>query len=338
MRISELARRAGISARMLRHYDALGLVKPSGRTMAGYREYAEADVWRLFQVESMRTLGLGLAEVGRALGQQAPRPDTLIDELISRSQLRLAAEQELLARLGAVRAALPADWPTVLEIVQLLNKLDSADAPVRQRAALDAAISGAPVAERVAQALLQEQDPNVAGALRWALGRAEGAGIGVLAAALRLPDAEVRERAVVALAYVGSAEAFDLLRGSLADSSAAIRYRVARVLGAQGVQDAIPLLVEQIAIGDHDVEAADTLVGLAEDPAVARRIVSRFKAAMAGSHNQARVRISQALAEIPGAAATALLARLATDREPVVARSAAYVIGVRSGMADESLR
>ncbi|MGB3436960.1 HEAT repeat domain-containing protein [Achromobacter sp.] len=338
MRISELARRAGISARMLRHYDALGLVKPSGRTMAGYREYAEADVWRLFQVESLRTLGLGLAEVGRALGQQAPRPDTLIDELISRSQLRLAAEQELLARLGAVRAALPADWPKVLEIVQLLNKLDSADAPVRQRAALDVAISGAPVAARVAQALLQEQDPNVAGALRWALGRAEGASIGVLAAALRLPDAEVRERAVVALAYVGSAEAFDLLRGAFADSSAAIRYRAARVLGAQGAQDAIPLLVEQIAIGDHDVEAADTLAELAEDPAVARRIVSRFEAAMAGSHNQARVRISQALAEIPGAAATALLARLATDREPAVARSAAYVIGVRSGMADESLR
>ncbi|WP_415750406.1 MerR family DNA-binding transcriptional regulator [Burkholderia sp. BCC1988] len=42
MRISELANRSGVSARMLRHYDAIGLVSPSGRTEAGYREYSQA--------------------------------------------------------------------------------------------------------------------------------------------------------------------------------------------------------------------------------------------------------------------------------------------------------
>lgn len=334
MRISELAKRSGISARMLRHYESLGILKPSGRTMAGYREYSEADVWRLFQVESLRTLGLALAEVGQALDdRQGPEPEVLIDKLIARTQQRLAAEQELLARLSAVRAALPADWPKVLDIVQLLNQLDSADAPLRQRAALNAAISGAPLGEQVARALLQEPDQNVAGALRWALGRTEGGGIGVLAAALRLPDVVVRERAVVALAYVGSAEAFELLREALQDSSADIRYRAARVLGARGAHDAIPLLIEQIVIGDHDVEAADALAGLAEDAEVAWRIVSQFEAATDNSSNPvpARVRISQALAEIPGAAATALLARLAADREREVARSAAYVMGMRSG-------
>ncbi|MBO1016016.1 MerR family DNA-binding transcriptional regulator [Achromobacter sp. SD115] len=335
MRISELAKRSGISARMLRHYESLGLLKPSGRTMAGYREYSEADVWRLFQVASLRSLGLGLAEVGQALGQQAPRPDVLIDELISRSQQRLAAEQELLARLSAVRAALPADWPGVLDVVQLLNKLDSAHAPVRQRAALDAAISGAPLAEGVAQALLQEQEPNVAGALRWALGRTEGNGIGVLGAALRSADADVRERAVLALAYVGSAEALDRLQEPLSDSAARIRYRVARILGARGVRDAIPLLVEQIVVGDHDVEAADALAALAEDPATSGQIVSHLEAAAADAQHdvQARIRISQALAEIPGAAATELLAQLAVDPAPEVARNAVYVIGMRSGTA-----
>ena len=340
MRISELARRSGISARMLRHYDSLGILKPSGRTMAGYREYSEADVWCLFQVESLRTLGLALSEVGQALDQQGPLPDALIDELISRSQQRLAAEQELLARLSAVRAAAPADWPKVLDIVQLLNQLDSADPPLRQRAALDAATCGAPLGERVAQALLQEPDQNVAGALRWALARTEGDSIGVLAAALRLPDAKVRERAVVALAYLGSDEAFDLLRAALADSDADIRYRAARTLGARGAHVAIPLLIEQIVAGDHDVEAADALAGLAEDSTVAQQIVSRFEAAAADGNQpiQARVRISQALAEIPGAAATALLARLAADPQPEVARGAAYVIGVRSGMTDGSSR
>ncbi len=66
MRISELANRSGVSARMLRHYDRIGLVSPSGRTEAGYREYSQADAWRLFQVESLRSLGLGLAEVREA--------------------------------------------------------------------------------------------------------------------------------------------------------------------------------------------------------------------------------------------------------------------------------
>lgn len=333
MRISELAKRSGISPRMLRHYDALGLVKPSGRTMAGYREYSEADVWRLFQVESLRTLGLGLAEAGRALDQQPPGPDALIDELISRSQQRLAAEQELLARLGAVRAALPADWPKVLEVVQLLNKLDSAHAPMRQRAAFDAAASGAPLAERVAQALLQEQEPNVAGALRWALGRTEGAGIKVLGAALRSPETEVRERAVLALAALGGAEALDLLRSLLADPAAPLRYRVARLLGAQGAHEAIPLLVEQIAAGDHDVEAADILAALTGDPAAAEQIVPLFSAAVAEGQAKARLRITQALAEIPGAETTALLARLAADPAPEVARNAVYVIGLRKSMA-----
>jgi len=51
---------------MLRHYDSLGLVRPTGRTGAGYREYSSADIRRIFQIESLRSLGLSLRAAGRA--------------------------------------------------------------------------------------------------------------------------------------------------------------------------------------------------------------------------------------------------------------------------------
>jgi DNA-binding transcriptional MerR regulator len=332
MRISELAKRSGVSARMLRHYDRIGLVSPSGRTEAGYRAYSQTDAWHLFQVESLRALGLGLAEVRQALSQQAPRPDVLIDALMARSRERLAAEQALLSRLAAVSAASPEDWPAVLDVVQLLRGLDSTHAPERQRAAFDAASSDAPLAELIAHALLQEQEPNVAGALHWALGRTEGSGAGVLGAALQQPDPATRERAVLALAKLGGAEAVAMLRGALRDPTERVRYRAARVLGEWGIRDAIPLLIEQVVVGAHDVEAADALADLAEDPAIAKQIVERFEAAISDGHADApaRVRIGQALAEINDAA-SALLARLADDADPAVVRTARYVMGIRRG-------
>ena len=50
MLIGEVARRSGVSSRMLRHYDTLGLVRPTGRTTGGYREYSDADIERLLHV------------------------------------------------------------------------------------------------------------------------------------------------------------------------------------------------------------------------------------------------------------------------------------------------
>ncbi|NUT51024.1 MAG: MerR family DNA-binding transcriptional regulator, partial [Saccharothrix sp.] len=56
----DVSRHSGVSTRMLRHYDALGLVRPTGRTVGGYREYSAEDVRRIFHVEGLRSLGLSL--------------------------------------------------------------------------------------------------------------------------------------------------------------------------------------------------------------------------------------------------------------------------------------
>jgi MerR family transcriptional regulator, thiopeptide resistance regulator len=45
-KVSEFAEKAGVTVRTLHHYDRLGLLKPSGRTQAGYRLYSEREFAR----------------------------------------------------------------------------------------------------------------------------------------------------------------------------------------------------------------------------------------------------------------------------------------------------
>ena len=112
MLIGEVSRRCGVSTRMLRHYDTLGLVKPTGRTSGGYREYSADDIRRLFHVESLRTLGLSLNEAKRALDEPDFAPADLVGELMQHTRQRIAAEEELLTKLERVDASAPSEWTT----------------------------------------------------------------------------------------------------------------------------------------------------------------------------------------------------------------------------------
>jgi DNA-binding transcriptional MerR regulator len=65
--VSRVARLTGISVRTLHHYDEIGLVRPSGRSAAGYRLYAPADLERLQRVLFYRELSIPLDEIARIL-------------------------------------------------------------------------------------------------------------------------------------------------------------------------------------------------------------------------------------------------------------------------------
>jgi DNA-binding transcriptional MerR regulator len=96
--VGDLARAAGITVRTLHHYDEVGLLVPSGRTSAGYRLYAYADLLRLQRVLGYRALGLALDEIAALLDDPAADPvaqlraqHTALTDRIAALQLQLAA-------------------------------------------------------------------------------------------------------------------------------------------------------------------------------------------------------------------------------------------------------
>ncbi|XAH23692.1 Cu(I)-responsive transcriptional regulator [Xylophilus sp. GW821-FHT01B05] len=66
--IGAAARRSGVSARMVRHYEALGLLPPVARTDSGYRLYGEPEVHTLRFIKRARDLGFSMAEIGELVG------------------------------------------------------------------------------------------------------------------------------------------------------------------------------------------------------------------------------------------------------------------------------
>ncbi|WP_433260936.1 MerR family transcriptional regulator [Actinosynnema sp. CS-041913] len=322
MLIGDVARHSGVSTRMLRHYDALGLVRPTGRTVGGYREYSAEDVRRIFHVESLRSLGLSLKQVGRALEDPAFTPSALVSDLIRWTEDRLARDQELLGRLRAIDASAPTGWEGVLRIVELMQGLDSTSAARRQQAVLSRPEGVSVPAELLAGAVLAESDPNVAGALRWALARSDGDGVATLTAGLHSEDVDVRRRAVLAIADMPDAPATTAaLADALGDPDTTVRRHAALAVGTRGVAAAVPTLVGMVVEGANDVDAAEVLGTLSQDPGCADRILTALSDELAAhtADSAARIRLTQALVELPGTTAREVLRRLAHDDDRAVA-------------------
>jgi len=69
--LGQMARQCGLARSSLLHYEALGLLLPTGRSLAGYRLYGAAEVERLRVIRRYREAGLSLAEIGDLLGRRA---------------------------------------------------------------------------------------------------------------------------------------------------------------------------------------------------------------------------------------------------------------------------
>ncbi len=116
MHIGELAERTGLSLRTLRHYDEIGLLTPSGRTVGGFRLYTAEDESRLLLIRRMKPLGYSLEEMGQLLvvidGLEADPTDPTLQERLAaineealerrdRLKFQLAAAEELVDQLRA---------------------------------------------------------------------------------------------------------------------------------------------------------------------------------------------------------------------------------------------
>jgi MerR family transcriptional regulator, thiopeptide resistance regulator len=105
--ISKLGRLFCLSRSTLLYYDRIGLLKPSGRTRAGYRCYSEADRRRLERICGFRRAGLALAEIRIILASEKPSAAVLERRFheIGGEILALKAKQGLLSRMIAGMAS-----------------------------------------------------------------------------------------------------------------------------------------------------------------------------------------------------------------------------------------
>lgn len=123
LKIGEVARRSGLTVRALHHYDALGLVVPSGQTPAGHRLYTPADVARLQQVVSWKQLGFSLQQIAVVLRDPQASLAHVVDLHLRAARQRLAQTASLCAQLEKLAGLLQAGQvPSLDELLRTLER------------------------------------------------------------------------------------------------------------------------------------------------------------------------------------------------------------------------
>ena len=104
--IGEAARRAGVSAQTLRHYDKLGLLTPSEVTAAGYRRYSEEDCARLQLIRALRAVGFDLKTISRLLNREQDPDEAVRMQLeVLEAQRRALKRRQLVLKASMDRDA-----------------------------------------------------------------------------------------------------------------------------------------------------------------------------------------------------------------------------------------
>lgn len=130
--IGQAAAASGVSAKMIRHYESVGLLPAPRRTDAGYRQYGDHEVHTLRFIRQARDLGFSIQEIGALLSlwQNRRRPSRLVKALaeghIQALQLKV---QELLAMKG-----------TLEHLVHCCQGDERPDCPILERLANDAPV------------------------------------------------------------------------------------------------------------------------------------------------------------------------------------------------------
>jgi DNA-binding transcriptional MerR regulator len=129
LKVGELAKRTGLTVRTLHHYDAIGLLRPSARSEAGYRLYDRGDVERLYRIQALRRLDLPLSEVAVLLEGDARDLQSVIDEQVTALEQQIERAAALRNRLNDLRTLLrgqeqPAlnEWLTTLEMMAIYDR------------------------------------------------------------------------------------------------------------------------------------------------------------------------------------------------------------------------
>ena len=168
MNIGQAAAASGVSAKMLRYYEAIGLIPKAGRTEAGYRTYGEAEVNTLRFIRRARDLGLPIERIKLLVGLWRDRDRSsgevkrIATEHVAELRAKIAELAGMCAALQDLADACHGDHRPECPILRDLEGGPAAPAAQKANAA-KASLAGAVQARR--------REPNVSGA---ASGRVAG--------------------------------------------------------------------------------------------------------------------------------------------------------------------
>ena len=132
MNIGQASTASGVSAKMIRHYEQVGLFPEPGRTDAGYRQYSEKEVHTLRFIRQARDLGFSIQQIGELvrLWQNRRRPSRQVKAMAEAHIRELEQKaQELLAMKA-----------TLEHLVQCCHGDDRPDCPILNTLAAESAV------------------------------------------------------------------------------------------------------------------------------------------------------------------------------------------------------
>lgn len=92
--VTQVSRLTGVSVRTLHHYDAIGLLKPTQVTQAGYRLYDQTALDRLYRLLVFRELGLSLKEISQMLDASDGHRNQVLEQQIKQMQKKITKLQD----------------------------------------------------------------------------------------------------------------------------------------------------------------------------------------------------------------------------------------------------
>jgi len=129
LKIGELAKRTGLTVRILHHYDKIGLLRPSERSESDYRLYNHDDITRLHRIQALRRLNLSLAEIATLVEQDQVGLENVVSEQLAMLEQQIASSIALRDQLKHLQELLHANqepqldyWLGLLEMMSVADK------------------------------------------------------------------------------------------------------------------------------------------------------------------------------------------------------------------------